>query len=594
MQFKKLKLDPLDLRKKDALYYSYNANSGGGQAFLSGKLTDEGGNRESAERLAGQRARLVMQVKPGDNDFIDLTSDFGGYEVKTRSKSSRQPKLAVGANPSPSRLIAAFLMLPQSCTVAKPKMPQCGPINTENFWVHQARLDVVYRAGIPEEEDSVDFKASDIILGTNVPVVGEENGEEGFYNVNTSERFETICTLASTEIADLKIADVLRYFRAVYQNEVPFKYEIAREKTDNVMCYLAANYKDQYAGIEDPLIGIERILGENNETEYGTGSDEPLKFETDFQSRYPLNLIVFGAPGTGKSYLIAKQTEDLLKDGGTYERVTFHADYTYGQFVGSYKPMVNADGEISYGFSAGPFVRTLLSALEDNLKGITRPHVLIIEEINRAVPSATFGDIFQLLDRDNNGVSEYGITTSEDLRSYLSEQLKVGRGRVSSIKLPNNMFIWATMNSADQGVFPMDSAFKRRWDFQYLSVDDSEEEISTVTLDINGQTVNWNRLRKAINALLTANLVNEDKQIGPFFLKIPLIRTEYGNRVDNEAFSRLFREKLLMYLFEDAGKLCRSELFVGVQDRNRFSGICEAFDRKGIEIFAPGILQAVQ
>ena len=166
---------------------------------------------------------------------------------------------------------------------------------------------------------------------------------------------------------------------------------------------------------------------------------------TDFER----NRIVFGAPGTGKSYKLKKDSEKLLKNNnGTFERVTFHPDYSYSQFVGTYKPVTDSSGEISYKFVPGPFMRVYVKAI----KNPNKPYLLLIEEINRAKVASVFGDVFQLLDRDEEGVSEYDIQTSEDVKKYLIEELGEGIASCDKMKIPSNMFIWATMNSADQGV----------------------------------------------------------------------------------------------------------------------------------------------
>ncbi len=107
-----------------------------------------------------------------------------------------------------------------------------------------------------------------------------------------------------------------------------------------------------------------------------------------------------------------------------------------------------------------------------------KPYLLIIEEINRSNIASVFGDVFQLLDRDSCGVSEYSIQTSEDLKLYLWNELGGDLDSYSNVRIPNNMYLWATMNSADQGVFPMDTAFKRRWEFTYLGINDNEVGIA--------------------------------------------------------------------------------------------------------------------
>lgn len=206
---------------------------------------------------------------------------------------------------------------------------------------------------------------------------------------------------------------------------------------------------------------------------------EPV-YNTDLSVKYERNRIVFGAPGTGKSFRLKNDCEELMeKTSGTYERVTFHPDYSYSQFVGTYKPVMGEDNNsIRYDFVAGPFMRVYVDAIKSGRTGSPKAHLLLIEEINRAKVAAVFGDVFQLLDRDSDGVSEYEIQASEDIRRYLAKELGGLPDNYNKIKLPNNMFIWATMNSADQGVFPMDTAFKRRWNFEYLGINESEKILS--------------------------------------------------------------------------------------------------------------------
>ncbi len=392
---------------------------------------------------------------------------------------------------------------------------------------------------------------------------------------------------------------------------------------------------------------------------------------------FPRNRIFFGAPGTGKSWELNKEREKLLKalkdPGKNYERVTFHPDYSYASFVGTYKPIMvkcgdsdydNADLEktisvikdeskslqdryellypefakrdksgllslllgfysdesfkskkkdgtyyenatneqnygkairkyfkpidykcdesISYEFVPGPFLRVLVEALKNAQTKKPLPYLLIIEEINRANVAAVFGDVFQLLDRGNDNASMYPIHVSEDVRNYLSDELKCSPDECSSLRIPDNMFIWATMNSADQGVFPMDTAFKRRWDFEYLGIDTGESKIIDKSFAVGGETYNWNCLRKAINDVLAENKVNEDKLMGPFFLSPSVFEK------DNEAITELICSKVLMYLFEDAAKQKREYVFSGSAPL-RYSSIRNDFMDKGIKVFVEGI-----
>lgn len=347
---------------------------------------------------------------------------------------------------------------------------------------------------------------------------------------------------------------------------------------------------------------------ELEETEFNMDlNEEPVKsivFCTGFKSHYSRNRIVFGAPGTGKSYTINADRKLLLgtDNEDDYERVTFHPDYSYANFVGTYKPVpskdIHGNDMITYAYVPGPFMRVYVKALKNSRTDNPRPFLLIIEEINRANVAAVFGDVFQLLDRGDDNVSEYPIQASEDIRNYLAKELDISPQECSKIRIPDNMFIWATMNSADQGVFPMDTAFKRRWDFTYLGIDDSDKDIRNkyVTLGAKNQRVEWNELRKAINEFLSSEKINEDKQLGPYFIaRNIVVPADGGSEIDSQKFRDVFKHKVLMYLFDDAAKQKRGKLFEGSsKGQVRYSKICEAFDEQGIGIFHADIQNAVK
>lgn len=304
----------------------------------------------------------------------------------------------------------------------------------------------------------------------------------------------------------------------------------------------------------------------------------------------PHNRILFGAPGTGKSFKLKQDVEAFYGEDKTLEeacteRVTFHPEYSYFDFVGSYKPVMTAkkdtskqkgegetneapdkeqQGEIIYDFVPGPFARVLKNALDekklDKNEGI-KDFVLIIEEINRAKVAAVFGDIFQLLDRNEEGESEYGINPSKEFREFL----KLPEGE--KLKLPDNMYIWATMNSADQGVYPMDTAFKRRWSFKYTDIDDGAKQMQGAPYHED-----WEKLRRHVNELLQKEGINEDKQMGPFFLKKSELQ-------DPTTFKNAIQNKVLMYLFEDAAKHKRKKIFKEPNEGMRYSAICKIFSK---------------
>lgn len=361
---------------------------------------------------------------------------------------------------------------------------------------------------------------------------------------------------------------------------------------------LKALYPDQIwapmsSGIEvryDYAKELAEMLAKEEEVQ-----PNPIRFVTGYSSPYDRNRIIFGAPGTGKSYTLNSEKDILLSDGGAYERVTFHPDYTYAHFVGTYKPVPcqdqNGNDAITYKYVPGPFMRTYVKALRNSREETPLPFLLIIEEINRANVAAVFGDIFQLLDRDDDETSEYAIQATEDMKRYLADELGGQPDDYAEIRLPDNFFIWATMNSADQGVFPMDTAFKRRWNFTYLNINAGEASIAgkKVVLGNGGyqRDVEWNELRKAINDRLSSFRVNEDKLLGPFFLSKKVIPA--AGEIDPARFMDAFKNKVLMYLYDDAAKQKRASLFASDVDTTKYSAVCDAFDERGVCAFCTEI-----
>ena len=349
---------------------------------------------------------------------------------------------------------------------------------------------------------------------------------------------------------------------------------------------------DYRAAIAD-LINGTYVKDENEDGE----ESGDLRYCTHLSSSKPRNRIVFGAPGTGKSFMLNRERKELLGEDNEsdYERVTFHPDYAYANFVGTYKPVqsFNSEGKetISYEYVPGPFMRVYVNALKNGRTDDVKPFLLIIEEINRANIAAVFGDIFQLLDRNENQVSEYPIQASEDMKKYLAKELGGEPDDYAKIKLPDNMFIWATMNSADQGVYPMDTAFKRRWDFEYIGINDGEKEVDIyVKIPVGNnkiQEVKWNKLRNKINENLLKEEVNEDKLLGPFFISKNVL--ENAEKAP-ESFAKIFKSKVIMYLFEDAArqKKIRNSVFPASANNDSavtLSGLFGKFDEIGVKLF---------
>lgn len=419
----------------------------------------------------------------------------------------------------------------------------------------------------------------------------EDNLEEDleFFKKKFDNRLiQALKQLPTLVIDNKKITIAENCIKTIAEKVFYYENNYPQETIETYPDFLGSR-RSLFAPTEEPLREEEDDMDHN--------PFKPLNYRTNVSTPYAANRIIFGAPGTGKSHELEENRKEVLKNDsiGGYERVTFHPDYTYAQFVGTYKPVTDTRNNITYSFVPGPFMRIYVEALKSGKTDNAEPFILIIEEINRANVAAVFGDIFQLLDRDEFNVSEYPIQTTEDIRRYLAKELGGTANDYLEIKIPNNMLIWATMNSADQGVFPMDTAFKRRWDFSYLNINHDEGKISGKTVVLgkgeHKKTVEWNSFRKEINrALLNKCKVNEDKMLGPFFIGMKDLPED--NIIDPEDFTKLFKNKVIMYLFDDAAKQKRHELFEGCSIKNLYSSICEEFDEKGVDIFCESVRNA--
>lgn len=268
------------------------------------------------------------------------------------------------------------------------------------------------------------------------------------------------------------------------------------------------------------------------------------------------NVLLYGVPGSGKSHTIKNK---YCKDADEIERVVFHPDYTYGDFVGQILPITDTDtGKIRYEFTAGPFTRILSDAYNNP----TKKYCLIIEEINRGNAPAIFGDIFQLLDRDENGNGSYEITNTD-----VASKMYIGDQNPQKVKLPSNLFIFATMNTSDQNVFTLDTAFQRRWNMRMVENDVFKSKwANNKILDT---TIKWADFANIINDLIITKNVgmssSEDKRLGAYFVtdkdlyffttKDGITQEEANDRNNN------FPEKVLKYLWDDAFKFVRDEVF---------------------------------
>lgn len=212
-------------------------------------------------------------------------------------------------------------------------------------------------------------------------------------------------------------------------------------------------------------------------------------------------------------------------------RTTFHPDTDYAAFVGCYKPRMN-DGVIEYSFTPQIFTNAYIKAWED----ISKPVYLIIEEINRGNCAQIFGDLFQLLDRDKTtGKSEYPIKADKDLVAHIEKVLDAGHEGIKNgeLCLSSNLIIYATMNTSDQSLFPMDSAFKRRWDWEYVPINYSKDiDSGKFIIEVDDDTkYSWVEFLESVNDKIYDATNSEDKQMGNFFIKKSIKANEFVNKV---------------------------------------------------------------
>lgn len=258
------------------------------------------------------------------------------------------------------------------------------------------------------------------------------------------------------------------------------------------------------------------------------------------------NVLLYGVPGVGKSHEIQTKYCD---DPERMERGVFHPDYTYSDFVGQILPKVE-NGKLKYEFTAGPFTTLLAKAWNNPGK----EYYLVIEEINRGNAPAIFGEIFQLLDRKTEdshrydpseyGESEYSITNSDIATAVFGDPEE-------KIRIPSNMWILATMNTADQNVFTLDTAFQRRWKLHHMKNDVMSAGHSKAKIE--GSEIEWGTFASVINEMVTdyslEMMSSEDKRLGAYFVK------------KNELSEEEFPEKVLKYLWDDAFKMKKDAVF---------------------------------
>ncbi len=290
------------------------------------------------------------------------------------------------------------------------------------------------------------------------------------------------------------------------------------------------------------------------------------------------NIILYGVPGSGKSYTLQR---DYCNDNSVVEKIVFYPDYSYSDFVGQIMPSVDDSGIVSYKFNPGPFTNILKKAYHNpQIK-----HVLVIDEINRGNAPAIFGEIFQLLDRlkhDKNGFkkgsSEYAINNMDIANIVHSD-------KNASIRIPSNLWIIATMNTSDQNVFTLDTAFQRRFSMQLIensfeNVDDDFKNMKILDTDIT-----WQKFCTTINEKIAQNNEGlssmEDKRFGVYFVNIDDLKSKEN-----------FAHKVIKYLWDDVFKFDRNIMFDTIKF-NTLEAVVKNFakekGRTQFDIFSDGV-----
>lgn len=333
-----------------------------------------------------------------------------------------------------------------------------------------------------------------------------------------------------------------------------------------------SDLKSSYFEYCDEQISVENIEFEN------CNDIQCNKLNRNIQNIY------FGAPGTGKSYGVDKLIRNCYpdienKNNPFVFKTTIYSDYSYYNFIGDIMP-TSKNGEIGYEFKAGIFSQALARAFEYSDKEI----FLIVEEMSRGNITSIFGDIFQLLDRDENGVSEYSINNDLIIQYFDEKGINIGK----KIYLPRNFHIIGTVNTSDQNVNVIDTAFKRRFEFLYVDVspisDENGKFMNGYTFTLTDKKFEWNKLYMSLNELITTKLeLSEDKQIGQFFIK-------FKNYSNEEHKFAAIQNKLLHYLWDDVqGAVISDEYTIFNKEYKTFSSLYKDFGNK-VNVFSKELL----
>ena len=364
----------------------------------------------------------------------------------------------------------------------------------------------------------------------------EELSSQTYLNTFRTQRRDSLLAEGLGTRAN-SIWKMAQYIIATYDNNEnePLESYLKGWKT------LVKNYKNQFLiiavdnnGNWEMYDSYAKLLGGNEYIQ-----DFFAKRKRATQKKNTIQTIYYGAPGTGKSHKVGEIIGEETNQPNVF-RTTFHPDTDYASFVGCYKPsmrpttsaektLTGKDEEIVYTFVPQVFTDAYVYAY----KHPSETTYLVLEEINRGNCAQIFGDLFQLLDR-KDGVSEYKIKADNDLAKYLVAQLGEESEGIKDGKLclPANLSILATMNTSDQSLFPMDSAFKRRWEWEYVPINYSTDILSgSFDITIGEKVYSWVEFIQSVNKHIFDLTQSEDKQMGNFFIKHSVDESEFKSKV---------------------------------------------------------------
>ena len=464
-----------------------------------------------------------------------------------------------------------------------------GPVDTGQVDLDEEEVQAAQTGDIfgRLDENETEIKIREPYLGAAVIFSNTHRRNTDAWFVLTSDQI-------ARSLKDL--LDNLDAFKSAYDalgryEETSWRGLFARHLTDDVARYMAsvqtfpffevlsrAIHHTGNKGVRSPktieltAAGLERaIVAIRGLSVSGTG-EKALPVESDPEARPAepgYNRIFYGAPGTGKSH---KVNEIVGK--ANVVRTVFHPDTQNSDFFGCLKPQMR-DGKVVYAFVPGPFSNALCAAMRDP----QHQHFLVIEELNRAPAAAVFGELFQLLDRNDHGAGNYEVDFPND---ESRDWFNTDGHTVRKLSMPYNLSIIATMNSADHGVYPLDTAFRRRWEQEYLPLEGDEypEGHLSYTADNNiPKTIRWQMFAKCLNVYLVDQFrTAEDRLLGQWFVR----ERELGGPVP---------AKILLYLWDD---LLRHEGRERVFNRQiRTFGDLDRVAKAGGVVFGADLLAAL-